>query len=264
MGHISFFQSSAMKTKHRHQIIEKELGIKGDYQYQALKKGNFLQSNWHANKLQIIDYLLTKYQPKSVLDLGAGSGNLEFTFASKVNKILAVDYNDSAVDFLKKKLKDLQIKNVGVKLADLSDTKKIAAMGKFDLIIMVDVLEHLELQVSSKLITTFKKILNSQGVVVIITPNYQSVWPLLEKFVDRFTSIPDLGHCQHISLFTPQNITPPFIKKGFYCVKLSTFNTFSFLFPWQKLSTFLAKLEIQLSFPWGNLLLAEFKESSNR
>lgn len=264
MGHISFFQSSAMKKNHNHQIIEKELGITGDYQYQALNEGNFLQSNWHANKLQIVDYLLAKYQPKSVLDLGAGSGNLEFTFASKVKKIVAVDYNDDAVDFLKKKVKQLKIKNVTVQQANLSDSKKIAALGKFDLIIMVDVLEHLELRVSDKLISTFKKILNPNGVVVIITPNYHSAWPLLEKFVDRFTSIPDLGHCQHISLFTPQNITAPFTKKGFYSVRLSTFNTFSFLFPWKKISIFIARLELQLPFNWGNLLLAEFKKSSNR
>ena len=95
-----------MKQHQHSQIIEKELGITGDYQYQALRKGNFLQSNWHANKLEIVKYLLKKYQPKSVLDLGAGSGNLELKFAHLVKKITAIDYNDEAVSFLKNKLKE--------------------------------------------------------------------------------------------------------------------------------------------------------------
>jgi 2-polyprenyl-3-methyl-5-hydroxy-6-metoxy-1,4-benzoquinol methylase len=194
------------------------------------------------------------------LDLGAGSGNLEFTFASKVNKILAVDYNDSAVDFLKKKLKDLQIKNVGVKLADLSDTKKIAAMGKFDLIIMVDVLEHLELEVSNKLIKTIKKMLTKNGIVVIITPNYGGPWPLIEKFVDRFTPIPDLGQCQHISHFNADNILTPFTKHGFKSRLLKTFNTFAFIFPSRAISTLLTKTELRMPFLKGNLLLAVFQK----
>ncbi len=253
-----------MKQHQHFQIIEKELGITGDYQYQALRKGNFLQSNWHANKLEIVKYLLKKYQPKSVLDLGAGSGNLELKFAHLVKKITAIDYNDEAVSFLKNKLKEFKIANVGVKQADLADTKKIASFGNFDLIIMVDVLEHLELAVSDKLITAFKKILNPGGVVVIITPNYQSAWPLLERFVDKFTSIPDLGHCQHISLFTPHNITPPFLKKGFKCLRVSTFNTFSFLFPIASVSGWLARFEMQLPFYAGNLLLAEFQKSGSR
>ncbi len=245
--------------KHRHDIIEKELGIKGDYQYQALRSNNFFQANWHANKLAVVDYLIKKYQPQTILDLGAGSGNLELTFASQVKKITAVDYNDEAVSFLKKQLKKNQISNVRVKQSDLADTKTLESLGWFDLIIMVDVLEHLELSVSEKLLSTFKKLLTKEGVVVIITPNYQSFWPVLERFVDRFTSIPDLGHCQHISQFTPENIIPLFTKKKFNLQLLGTFNTWSFFLPSKKLSASLAKMEIGLPFKWGNLLLAVFK-----
>jgi 2-polyprenyl-3-methyl-5-hydroxy-6-metoxy-1,4-benzoquinol methylase len=241
-------------------IIEKELGITGDYQYQALRSNNFFQSNWHANKLTVVESLIKKYHPETILDLGAGSGNLELAFASKVKQITAVDYNDEAVDFLKKKIKTHKIKNVVVKQSDLSETKLIQSLGKFDLIIMVDVLEHLELGVSSKLIGTFKKILNQKGKIVIITPNYQSLWPYLERFVDRFTNIPDLEHCQHISKFTTDNITDPFENKGFICEYLGTFNTFSFLLPHRKIADALTKAEMSLPIKWGNLLIAVFSK----
>lgn len=241
------------------QIIEKQLGIQGDYQYQALRTGNFLQANWHANKLSVIAYLLKKYRPKTILDLGAGSGNLELTFASQVKKIIAVDYNDDAVRFLKRQIKANHLTNVIAKQSDLADTKSIQKLGTFDLIIMVDVLEHLELPVSEKLITAFKKMLTTNGRVVIITPNYQSLWPWLERFVDRFTSIPDLAHCQHVSHFTPNNILPPFLTKGFKLDFLRTFNLFSFAFPLRQLSTVAALQEIHLPLQWGNLLLAIFR-----
>lgn len=239
-------------------IVEKELGITGDYQYQALRSNNFFQSNWHANKLTVVDSLIQKYKPETILDLGAGSGNLELTFAKQVKKITAVDYNDDAVNFLKAKIKTSKLKNVIVKQSDLSDTKLIQSLGKFDLIIMVDVLEHLERGVSSKLIKAFKKMLTPKGKIAIITPNYHSLWPFIERFVDRFTSIPDLEHSQHISKFTSRNILIPFVSKGFVCEYLGTFNTFSFILPNKKLANLLTKVEMQLPIKWGNLLLAVF------
>src|SRR5258706_1139906 len=93
-------------------IIEKQLGITGDYQFKAIRSRNYFQSNWHNNKLAVLQNLITKYQPQTVLDLGTGSGNFELTFANQLQKIVGVDYNDEALKFLEQELKKREIKNV--------------------------------------------------------------------------------------------------------------------------------------------------------
>ncbi|KKQ53087.1 MAG: hypothetical protein UT19_C0017G0003 [Candidatus Woesebacteria bacterium GW2011_GWB1_39_10b] len=80
-------------------IIEKQLGIPGDYQYKALRSKNYLQSNWHRNKWLVIGNLLNQYKPEKVLDLGTGSGNFELIFSGMVKKIVGIDYNDEALNF---------------------------------------------------------------------------------------------------------------------------------------------------------------------
>lgn len=66
------------------------------------------------------------YKPKTVLDLGTGSGNLELTFAKKVEK--------------------RGIKNVQLKNQDILDLSKITELGKFERFIIdkLTSLPHLE------------------------------------------------------------------------------------------------------------------------
>src|SRR5260221_1636863 len=236
-------------------ITEKKLGITGDYQFRALKAKKYLQANWHQNKLTIIGKLLDLYGTKTLLDLGTGSGNLELTFSSKLNKIVGVDYNDEALKFLKSQLTKRKIKNVKLVQADILNPSKLSKLGKFDMVIMVDVIEHLEAKKGTELIKSFKKLLNKNGKVVIITPNYSSLWPLIESFMDRFTpGIPHLDGVQHVTKFNEENLRKIFKKNGGYkMVKSSTFNSFAYLIPGKKISECLTKLELDLALPFGNL-----------
>jgi len=240
-------------------IIEKTLGIKGDYQYKALRSHNYLQANWHANKLLALEELINLYQPEAVLDLGAGSGNFELKFYKKIKRVVAVDYNEDALNFLRKKMKEASIRNVKTYLLDLVNLPKNNKHGKFDMIIMVDVAEHLRRKDFVKIISAFKKLLNKDGKVVIITPNYQSLWPIIEKAIDAFTQIPHLEDMQHITKFTPANLKQMFISEGFRQVNFSTFNNFSFMFPSKILSSYFCGLELKMAFPWGNLIEAVFE-----
>ena len=243
----------------RKTIIEKQLGITGDYQFRALRSRNFLQSNWHRNKLLALGKLVDMYQPRTVLDLGSGSGNFEITFAKKINKITAVDYNEEAISFLRSELKRRVIKNVELVNQDILDLSQIKKLGKFDMIILVDVIEHLQAKPALKLIKGFKDVLNAKGKVVVITPNYRSFWPLIEKSIDVFTSIPHLENMQHITKYHPGKLRDIFQSSGYHTIGFATFNGISFLFPSKKLSTFICKLELSFGFPYGNLMGSVFE-----
>jgi 2-polyprenyl-3-methyl-5-hydroxy-6-metoxy-1,4-benzoquinol methylase len=243
-------------------IIEKRLGITGDYQYQAVRSRNYLQANWHSNKLGVLKELLDRYHPKTVLDLGTGSGNFELTFANHVQKIVGVDYNDDALAFLEKELKKQKIKNVQLIKRDITTLSGANGIGKFDMIIMIDVLEHIKIESGEKLIKSFRKFLTPHGKVVIVTPNYGGLWPVIEKGIDRFTKIPNLEDMQHVAKFDFGSLPLLFEKHGFNTIYGRTFNTFSYLMPGKKLASALCTLEQSIAFPYGNLLLFVFESEA--
>lgn len=239
-------------------IIEKQLGIGGDYQYKAIRSPNFLQANWHRNKLTVMEKIIRIYKPKSVLDLGTGSGNFELTFAKKLEKIVGVDYNDDALKFLSKELKKRKIKNVKLVYRDILNAPEIIKLGKFDAIIMIDVIEHLKPKPALKLISNFKNLLTPNGIMIIITPNYRSLWPIIEKLLDKFTGIPHLENMQHIMKFDVNSLRSTFLKYNYRPLEYYTFNTISYLLPSTKLSSLLCKLETSFTLPFGNLIAYVF------
>lgn len=248
-----------MKNKSKDEIIEKKLGIPPDYQYRALHKANFLQANWHSNKLTALDYCLNLNKKACILDLGAGSGNFELIYGKKVKQITALDYHKEALDFLRSMLARKKINNVSLVHGDIRALEKISKLGKYDLVILVDVIEHVQKKEASKMIRILKKIILPGGNVCVITPNYKSLWIHIEHVLDKFTIVPHFGGHQHLAQYFPANLIEIFTKNGFKKSKINSFNLFSFISPSRKLSTLLCKLELSSGMKFGNLLLGVFK-----
>jgi 2-polyprenyl-3-methyl-5-hydroxy-6-metoxy-1,4-benzoquinol methylase len=240
-------------------VVEKKLGISPDYQYKQLRGKNFLFANWHNNKLVVMDYILKLTKARDILDLGTGSGNFELKFAKRLNKIVGVDYNDEAIGFLKSKLRENKINNVKLIVRDVREIKKIKNLPKFDLIIMVDVIEHLKIKDAEKLVIKLKSMLKKGGEVCIITPNYKSTWLILERMLDIFTILPHFEGEQHLAKYYKQNIENLFTRVGFKPVYFSSFNLFSFVFFNKSIAKTLCKLEMALKLPFGNLIVCLFK-----
>lgn len=240
--------------KTKNQIIEKELNIPPDYQFKALHNSNFIQSNWHRNKLTALDTVLKLNKKDRVLDLGVGSGNFELYFAKKTKSIVGVDYNDGAIKFAKDLLKKKKAKNVKFYVKNINELQK-NSLGKFDVVVMVDVIEHLKMQDVKKLLKVVKALLKPRGRMCIITPNFNSSWIAIEKFVDTLKLVPELGGKQHISRFNSQNLALAYQKEGYLVPFKSTFNLFSPLVPNTKASEILTKFELRIPIPIGNLLI---------
>ncbi len=241
-------------------IVEKQLGISGDYQYRALRSRNFLQSNWHRNKWFVINRLLELYKPEKVLDLGTGSGNFELLFSKRLKNIVGVDYNDEALKFLKAELNKKGIRNVRLVNNDIADVWKMPNLGIFDMVILVDVIEHLDIDTGEKLILKLRKFLRPKGKIIIITPNYGGFWPVIERYViDKLTHLPNLENMQHVTKYDKSVLSNVFERYGYKQVKYSTFNTISYILPGRNLSEFVCKLELALALPFGNLLLCVFE-----
>ncbi len=241
-------------------IIEKKLGISGDYQYRALRSKNFLQSNWHYNKLQALRILLNLNKNLKVLDLGIGSGNFEFEFAGQVQEITGVDYNDEAIIFAKDQLTKLKIKNVDLITDDIRNITKVIKLKKFDLILFIDIIEHLRFKDARRVIRNLRTLLKKNGRVCVITPNYNSPWHLIEVILDKIQVLPKLKGEQHLAKFHRTNLTQLFKSERYKTEVYTTFNLFSYLVPNKTLSTLLLRLELHNLLHGGNLLLGIFRK----
>lgn len=241
-------------------IIEKKLGISADYQYRAIRRKNFLFSNWHFNKWAILKDFTKFNKSTSVLDLGTGSGNFELLYAREVKDVLGVDYNDDALDFLKKRLKIDGIKNVRLVCSDIRKLNKVRVTQKYDLIILVDVIEHISIDQAQGVIRSLRRFLKLNGQICIITPNYKSLWIIIEYFLDKFTLVPKQDGAQHLAKYYPQNLNKLFKENGFKTKQIRTFNLFSFLIPFKSIARKLSLLEVQIPFSVGNMLVGIFSK----
>lgn len=191
--------------------------VAGDYQYRAMHSGHPMQRFWHRGKLTMIDQLVkTHLTPDSrLLEIGCGAGNLLLQAVIKDSYPVALDLSMQALTFVRSRLQEacqgadaprdfVCIQAVG-ELLPLPDSS-------FDCIILSEVIEHLETpQVS---IREAARVLRPGGRLLVTTPNYRSLWPLMEWAVDRMNMAPRMAGEQHISRFDPASLRRLLLECG--------------------------------------------------
>ena len=133
----------------------------------------------HFNKI-ISTYL--KKNPTAILDAGSGIGSYTFFLHSKYPKayILGGEIDKSKLAFSRMYVKSLKSKRVAFAYMDI--TKKMNAHNKYDLIVNIDVLEHIKEY--KKVLHNFSKLLKPGSYVYIHTPhqNQKRIFPFSEKW----------------------------------------------------------------------------------
>jgi ubiquinone/menaquinone biosynthesis C-methylase UbiE len=242
------------------EIIEDKLNIGGDYQYNAIRSKNFLQANWHRNKLMAIKKLVNLNSKMTVLDIGTGSGNFEVETSKLVKRIVGVDYNGKALAFLRQKLRLNRIRNVKLVQCRAEKLGKLK-LGKFDLVLMIDVIEHIDQQNIGSMANAIYDLTKIGGMVCIVTPNYGGLWPIIEWLTDKLSLLPKMAEEQHLSKFDVKKLNCLFETKNMQSLYLCSFNLFSYLSPLRIINAWLCRLELQLNNSYGNLLVGVWKKT---
>jgi 2-polyprenyl-3-methyl-5-hydroxy-6-metoxy-1,4-benzoquinol methylase len=156
---------------------------------------------------------INKYQHKSrsdILDIGCNIGVFVKSASDKGFKAIGIDTDREAIEIGKQKFKtDLRIGSI--------DQIKFSA-NSFDYIVLSHTLEHIE-KINS-LLQEIKRIIKTEGYLIIIVPNIESLPVKIQKIRQKFWYGYDFKH--HVWHFTPKTLQDILTKAGFIIVEVST------------------------------------------
>ena len=128
-----------------------------------------LLRSWHIRK-EIKIWEKQVSGPQNILDAGSGFGQYEYYLAKRNKdwKIKAVDVKEEQVDDCNNFFSKIGLSQVHFEVADLT---KFVEPEKFDLILCVDVMEHIE--EDELVLSNYCKSLKKGGMLLISTPSDQ-------------------------------------------------------------------------------------------
>ena len=127
---------------------------------------------WHKGKLALLESLLVSHlkisgEPIRILEIGCGTG-VTTSFLQRWGKVTGLDMSDEALSFCRTNgLTDLILGDFNK--IDLEPYKK-----SFDLVVALDVLEHIQDDI--KAIKRVREILKDNGTFLINVPAHKFLW----------------------------------------------------------------------------------------
>lgn len=165
---------------------------------------NLYSQRTFQRKVEYIKYNIApsidiKNKNQEVLEVGPGLGELVyFLNSNNIKNIDIVDNDKSIIANIEKKFK---IRNSYFSNSILKLKNKL---HKYDLIILIQVLEHLPPDDYIQTIKAFYDLLNPKGLLVIVAPNANNPLGLVERY----------GDLQHTSSFTTQSFIDLTLSAG--------------------------------------------------
>lgn len=208
--------------------------IKPGHDYYSLVSGPEIQKFWHENKFKEVN----KRVVGRFLDVGSSSG--AFLLFNK--KGICLDPSFKQLKFGKVRFNSHFVNGEAQNLPFKDKS--------FDTLIAVEIIEHLDKKYNQLILKELKRVAKKK--IIITTPNYSSLWPLIEFFLSKINPINYKE--EHINKFTFSSA-----KKLFKEAKITSFYIVS---PFltiisKKLSNLLFKIEKKLLPFMGSLLIIE-------
>ena len=120
-----------------------------------------------------IFFLIKKYFKNEILEVGAGIGSFTKNYINEFNNITLSETDSKNLDYIKKKF--------GTKKIDTSDKLIQNINKKFNTIIYLNVLEHIEGDIDE--INNALEKLNSNGYLIVLVPAHNKLYSKFDKAV---------------------------------------------------------------------------------
>jgi 2-polyprenyl-3-methyl-5-hydroxy-6-metoxy-1,4-benzoquinol methylase len=187
-------------------------------QYYVLTEGNVIRKRWHLNKLRLYD-LTTIAAEGQILDAGCGAGNLVSELASLSEQAIGCDSRYPCLAFAARRGRGSYVQADLQQLPFPDET--------FGTIFCTEVIEHLDRATTAQALAEFHRVLRSQGQLLLTTPNYRSLWVVIEFLADTLHLVPEMVGGEHISKYHQRTLADLVTTAGFAIEKTGTFNHLS-------------------------------------
>lgn len=227
------------------------------YYFGAMLKGKPPQRFWHEEKFrEVIDSIPQDIDV--VLDIGCAAGSLTYLAASlRPNlHITGVDVSSAQIDFANSTIAPMA-KNAT--FLSISPDRLPFPDSSFQAVTCVELIEHLNNSENARLMAEVFRVLRPGGNWIVTTPNYHSLWPLLELALNLWS--PVKYNEQHLTRFHKRSLRLHLENAGWKVELLRTFFVLSPFLAWisQGIAGRLHSLEKRLALP-GSLLLAKVRK----
>ena len=167
---------------------------------------------WHDLKFSAVASHLT--QAKKLLDVGCGPGTFIGNYAGDT-AALGIDSSASQIDYACR-----QYATRHHRFSTRSVASLIEAGERFDAITMIELIEHLAPEEATRLLAQSRQLLSPEGALIVTTPNYASLWPVIEMGVNLVS--PVSYEAQHINKYRRGRLVRHLSDAGYGRVTVKT------------------------------------------
>lgn len=171
-----------------------------------------------------VKHLLKRISYRRILDIGCGDGSFSFYFAQKYPniKIDSFDISKDKITKCQAILNELPLKNIEFFCKDLRET---SFSNEYDLVLMIDVLEHIPITDSHLVIKKLREAIKPGGYLLLHLPIQEPKRIFNESFFKK-TAV-DVKATHKDNLWNTHNVVLLLTNNGFVLKKVR--NTFGFL-----------------------------------
>lgn len=210
--------------------------IAGDYQARALNSERIAQRFWHEAKFRLIQRVAMPGGSDRALDAGCGSGTISHFLSQTAAEVVGSDSNPAAIAYATRMYGSNNLKFV------LGQFEDLIGYDRFDWIYCIEVIEHLYAEQGAEVLSLFRKLAKPGAHLLVTTPNYRSLWPVIEWFLDRLRLVPHLTEDQHVTSYCKSRLRALCENAGWTVVKLGSFNGFA---PFAAFVSYAAALKLE-------------------
>lgn len=181
--------------------------------YDRFHKKSYIQSNvvtensfTYKTVISVIKVLIED-KKLQILDFGCGVGTIDFYMASKGNNVVGIDISNKAIQIAKENSKLFGLEN---RTDFFTSIEKLEAK-KFDLIICIEVLEHIS--DDRKTLNLLAKYLKNDGILILSSPSGNA--PLYKLGLARKFD-KEVGHLRR---YTVNDLQNKITEAGFEVIK---------------------------------------------
>ena len=167
---------------------------------------------WHDLKFRAVAAHLTR--AKRLLDIGCGPGTFVGNYLGGID-CLGVDSSASQIQYANHHYADELHRFSTRPIASLVESGE-----RFDAITMIELVEHLAAADAARLFAEARELLSADGILIVTTPNYRSLWPIIEWGVNLVS--PVSYEQQHVNKYRRDRLISELLEAGYRSVTVTT------------------------------------------